>query len=278
MADDAVLRVEREGGPALELLSSLPARPRGAPLLFIHGGFAAAWCWAEHFLPYFAGHGHPAYAVSLRGHGGSGGAERLAASGLDDYAEDVCAAAARLPEPPVLVGHSMGGTLVERCFERCGGRAAVLMAAVPPYGLGPSVWRLALGDPGLLLGLNAVQYLSPRAGTLATARRALFSPGVPEELVRRHAARVQSESQRVLAELTWPLAWPPRLAAPVLVLGADNDTLISRGDVDATARHHGTAAEHFPGIAHGMMLEPGWEAVARRIRDWVQGLGRRAGG
>lgn len=272
MIDDRALQVHREGLPSLEVLACVPAQPRGAPLLFVHGAFAAAWCWAEHFLPYFAAHGHPAYAVSLRGHGGSGGGAALAFSGLDDYADDLCAAAARLPAAPVLVGHSMGGTVVQRCLSRIAARGAVLMAAVPPYGLGPSVWRLAIGDPALLLGLNAVQYLNPRAGSLATARRALFSAGVPEEVVRRHAARVQTESQRALAELTWLPSWTPPPPVPALVLGAEHDTLISRADVEATARHHGTRAVHFPGMAHAMMLEPGWRAVAERIRQWMQGL------
>ena len=40
------------------------ARP---PLVFIHGSYHAAWCWAEHFLPYFAQRGHDCYALSLRG-------------------------------------------------------------------------------------------------------------------------------------------------------------------------------------------------------------------
>ncbi|MFZ5557109.1 MAG: alpha/beta hydrolase [Pseudomonadota bacterium] len=271
---DNAMRIDRAGGPSLELLSRIPVRVRGAPLLFVHGAFAGAWCWEDHFLPYFAGHGHPAYAVSLRGHGGSEGAERLAFSGLDDFADDVCAAAARLPAAPLLVGHSMGGKVVERCLGRIAARGAVLMASVPPYGLGPSIWRLAAGDPGLLVGLNLVQHVNPPAGSLETARRALFSAGVPEDVVRRHAARVQGESQRVLTELTWMVPWwQARTAVPVLVLGADADTLISRADVEATARFHGTEAVRFPGMAHAMMLEPAWKSVADRILSWVQELG-----
>ncbi len=271
------MRVERRGAPALELLGRAPQAPRGAPFLFVHGAFAGAWCWEDHFLPHFAARGHPAYAVSLRGHAGSAGGGQLAYAGLDDFADDVCAAAERLPGPPVLVGHSMGGKVVERCLRRLPARAAVLMASVPPYGLGPSAWRLALRDPALLLGLNVVQHLSPRAGSFETARRALFSAGVPEDVVRRHAARVQSESQRALTELTWMPPWagaPARV--PVLVLGAEDDTLISRGDVEATARAHGTPAVLFPAMAHAMMLEPGWKAVADHILAWFQELEPRA--
>ena len=39
----------------LELLTRRPqGDTREAPLLFVHGAYVAAWCWAEHFLPWFA--------------------------------------------------------------------------------------------------------------------------------------------------------------------------------------------------------------------------------
>ena len=61
----------------VERKSSLPTeRP---PLLFVHGSAYDAWCWTEHFLDYFAEHGFSAYALSLRGHGGSGGRESFRA-------------------------------------------------------------------------------------------------------------------------------------------------------------------------------------------------------
>src|SRR4051812_26308773 len=49
--------------PKLELRSCLPARGNGRkpPLLFVHGGYCDAWCWAPHFLPWFAAKGYSAY-------------------------------------------------------------------------------------------------------------------------------------------------------------------------------------------------------------------------
>ena len=44
----------------LELLTQEPeATPHSTPFLFVHG----AWCWAEHFLPYFAQHGYVSHAL-----------------------------------------------------------------------------------------------------------------------------------------------------------------------------------------------------------------------
>ena len=42
---------------SLELISRRPKKTGHAtPLLFVHGAFAGAWCWDEHFLSFFADH------------------------------------------------------------------------------------------------------------------------------------------------------------------------------------------------------------------------------
>jgi len=71
----------------LELLRSGDDSSEHAPILFLHGAFAGAWCWAEQFMPYFAERGLDCYAVSLRGHGGSAGRERLTWHSLGDYVD-----------------------------------------------------------------------------------------------------------------------------------------------------------------------------------------------
>ena len=67
-------RVLPGAAEGLELLSW--GESEGAartPLLFVHGAYVGAWCWAEHFLGWFGAQGFPAFAVSLRGHGKSSG-------------------------------------------------------------------------------------------------------------------------------------------------------------------------------------------------------------
>jgi pimeloyl-ACP methyl ester carboxylesterase len=62
----------------LEILECRPSCKRSdLRLLFVHGISAGAWVCNEHFLPYFAAAGFASFAVSLRGHGESGGRQRL---------------------------------------------------------------------------------------------------------------------------------------------------------------------------------------------------------
>jgi Alpha/beta hydrolase family len=66
------------------------------PLLFVHGGEHAAWCWDEHFLDYFAAKGYRALALSLRGHGMSSNSKPPRACSIADYVQDVCSIADHL--------------------------------------------------------------------------------------------------------------------------------------------------------------------------------------
>ncbi len=103
----------------LELITRTPtgdARP--TPLLFVHGAYCAAWVWDRHFLPFFADRGYQAHALSLRGHGASEGHERLSSWRLRDYVADVEQVIVGLSRPPVLIGHSMGGLIVQKILHR----------------------------------------------------------------------------------------------------------------------------------------------------------------
>lgn len=260
----------------LELISSLPKRGTGhpTPVLFIHGAFAGAWCWAEYFLDYFSRHGYSAYALSLRGHGRSRGRERLWWTSLQEYVADVEQVVAELQKAPVMVGHSMGGMIVQKYLERTSIPAAVLMAPVPPEGLiGVSSW-LALRDPLLFQELHLIQFYGPHLATLDGAHRAIFSPDMPIQQVAEYFSRMQPESQRVMMDMTWlDLPRLPDRLPPALVLGGERDTLIPPPFLATTARAFAADLQIFPEMAHAMMLEMNWRSVADGILKWLGEIG-----
>ncbi len=244
--------------------------PRPRSILFVHGMWHAAWCWAEHFLPFFAQHGYESYALSLRGHGGSEGRERLRWTSLADYVSDVTQAVGEMEKPPVLVGHSMGGMIVQKYLESDGAPAAVLLASAPPQGVVPATARVAYRHPLAFLKANLTMSMYPLVKTPELAREFLFSAGMPEEKVRGYHSRLQDESYRAYLDMMGlSLPRPRRVKTPLLVLGAAEDRIISAGEVEATARAYGTKAEVFPNMAHDMMLEEGWQTVAERIVGWL---------
>jgi non-heme chloroperoxidase len=211
--------------------------------------------------------------LSLRGHGASGGADLLWATGLDDYAADVERIAAQLPEAPVLVGHSMGAAIVERLMSTRPVRGAVLLAPLPPAGLMPIAARLAAERPDYLLQLARLDPVRLSAEVLSVLEPFYFSPRADRALLREAARHLNGESPRALLDLSLRLHWglPERRSPPVLVVGAEGDRICRPDDVHATARHHGVSATMFPGLAHMLMLEPGWEPVAAAIAAFVAG-------
>jgi len=263
---------QQRRSPALEVIERRAAKRRfSTPVLFVHGAFAGAWCWEEYFLPYFASRGVDAYAVSLRGHGKSEGREYLHSSSLADYVHDVARTVETFDRPPMLVGHSMGGMVVQKYLERHTAPAAVLMASVPPTGLAMPTLRLMMGDPWLFTQINLVNSWNPHLLDFNTAKRAVFSDDMDDEELLRHGRRFRSESQRALWDMTMgdlPRVWRIKVP-PLLVLGAENDSLFSTAMVRETARAYGVEAEIFPKMAHAMMLERNWQAVADRIITWM---------
>ncbi len=261
--------------PHLEVRSRVPPAPtKKPPLLFVHGGYCDAWWWEPHFLPWFAARGYPAHALSLRGHGTSDGQDTLWLTGLDDYAADVEHVAAKLGGAPILIGHSMGAAIVERIVAKRPVRGAVLLAPLPPSGLLATAARLAADHPDYLLQMAMLDPLKLSNDVLYALEPFYFSENVARDLLREAGRHLQAESARALLDLALRLHWatPERDGRPLFVLGAQDDRICTVEDVRATAAHHGVPATIVPGLAHMMMLEPGWEAVAAAIEKWVAAL------
>lgn len=260
----------------LELVSRSAAAPAGKPpLLFIHGAFAGAWCWDEFFLSWFAERGYDAHALSLRGHGESAGGDRLNDSSIDDYADDVDQVAAALPEPPLLVGHSMGGFVVQKLLERRTPSGAVLMASVPPRGLAGPGLSLAVWNPAAAVGIGAIQSFGDAFGSPEVMKEALFSAALGPARAFGYLARMGPESTRAMLDM-YGGNLPDRdriTPCPMFVMGAAGDELIPTTFVRATARSYGAPLKIVDEIGHLMMLDEGWEAVAEELLVWMRGNG-----
>lgn len=257
----------------LEVISERP--PHGArppPLLFVHGAYSSARLWAPYFLPFFADAGYDAYALSLRGHGASEGRELLAQTRLRDYVADVVQVCCELDEWPVLIGHSMGGMVVQKVLNDHPIPAAVLMASAPPHGLVPSMLGTAVFNPRVFQQMTFLQVLGPGAASIEGARRALFRPDTPDEEIRRLLPPAEPGGLRVMLDMMG-LDLPPSLPrhdVPVLVLGGREDACITTAAVEATARAFNTKAVLFEGMPHAMMLDREWRTVAQHILDWLE--------
>lgn len=241
------------------------------PLLFVHGAFHGAWCWAEHWLPYFTERGWDCTAFSLRGHPPHPGTVRGAR--IRDYVADLIAAARELPAPPIVIGHSMGGFIVQH-YLAAGHRAhaAALIASVPWRGAAGYVLRETLRDPlGIAAQMLRLRVTGPIA-TVEATRRHFFAPDLPNADAARYHARLIPESALAVLDLAG-LALPNAAAIrdrhlPILVLAAERDAIFTVAEERSTAEAYRAAFHVVPG-AHDVMLDSGWQTAAAVVADWL---------
>lgn len=174
--------------------------------------------------------------------------------------------------PIVLVGHSLGGAVVQK-FIQGGGQAAgmALLASVPPWGLAPSALRMGILSPHLFASVLAMSSGRSPLVDRDLVREALFSPDLPPEDLERFASRIGRESPRIGPELQgWPpfapLAWT---APPTFVLGGLDDRIVPADEIWRTGLYYGCGPTLLPRLGHALMLEPRWRDAAGALRDWL---------
>jgi pimeloyl-ACP methyl ester carboxylesterase len=127
----------------LEVLSTSPTSQPLGTIILVHGAWHSAVCWADTFLPYFAECGYNVLAPSLRNHGKSEAEGSLRWRRIREYVRDIQQVVNNTEGKVYLVGHSMGGQVVQKYLELCPNsrvEKAVLLCSVPPHG----VWRSTL--------------------------------------------------------------------------------------------------------------------------------------
>jgi pimeloyl-ACP methyl ester carboxylesterase len=258
----------------LELVHAGAQGPRKPlSLLFIHGICNAAWVWERHFLTYFAKLGYDSYALSLRGHGGSEGREKIRQFGLSDFAEDVDWACAQTGAPVIVIGHSLGGAVVQN-YVRRGGEAAgvVLLCAAPPHGLLRAAMHMQTQNPALAHELRIALTRGIRWANLDIIEKGLFARAPDPGLRRLFFERMDDAAAEASRQaIGWsPFAPLPWAMPKLLVMGCERDWFVPPADVRLTAIYYGVRSIIVKNGAHAIMLDANWQDAARPIADWLE--------
>jgi pimeloyl-ACP methyl ester carboxylesterase len=174
---------------------------------------------------------------------------------------------------PILIGHPLGGAIVQKYLETHPQiSAAVLLASIPPRGTSFPSLRFAWKDLSQFVRINWLRSMYVAVETPLKAQRLFLAPETPMEIAEEIHEDLREESYVGYLQTINPFYLHPkrvRIGLPVLVLGAANDAIFTYAEVKATALAYHTKPVIIGDIGHGMMYDLRWETVAEKITEWL---------
>jgi non-heme chloroperoxidase len=249
------------------------ARP---PVVMIHGAFCGGWVFEDWRAP-FEAKDFRVHTPTLRYHDcGRNPPPELGTTSVLDYAADLEILLDDLEQPAILVGHSMGGLLVQMLAARRPVRAAVLLAPSAPWGVLPSTsFEIVSAQALYMVGDFWKQILRPTHWIAAANSLDML----PEATRDKVFARFVPESGQATFEIMhWPLDLnraaqvdPRAVTCPILCLSGARDRINPPATVRRIAqRYEGRVIyEELASHSHWLIGEPGWEKTAARTLDWL---------
>ncbi len=242
-------------------------------IVMVHGAFCGGWTF-ERFRTPFEAAGFDVRTPDLRGHGAEDPPSAVVGVSMTDFAADIARICSDLAEPPVLLGHSMGGLVAQLAARKCAIRALILLAPSPPWGVtGSSLEEAATAFGVQMMGAFSSGALQPDKSLM----RAYSLDRMPRAEQETAVARLRPESALAVREtLNWWLdpfmstsVGPGAIEAPALVISGQGDVVHSASTARAVAERIGAEIRVVPKMSHWLVGEPGWEQVADMALRWL---------
>jgi len=269
-------------------MSATPADGNRIPLMLVHGAWLSARSW-ERFADHFSGRG---FAISApewpRKHGDveelREEADELAGLGLAEIVDHYEQLIGELDQPPVLIGHSFGGLIVELLLDRGLGRAGIALSPAPPKGI-------------LVLPLSSLKAASPALAhpskwhgvvtlTLDEFTYAFVNTFPPEEAAAAYERYAVPETGRIFLEAGFAnfalrpvtdVHFSNEDRAPLLIVGAEKDHTVPASLAKKQSERYErsparTEYVEFEGRPHLFMVGEGADEVAAAIDSWLDSV------
>ena len=200
----------------------------------------------------------------------------LARLGIHELVDWLRGHVQRLPgPPPLLVGHGIGGLVVQMLIDQGLGAAGVAIASVPPSSVrrGWSMWRHCwpvVSHPAwstVPLRMSRARFARDIAQTLTPAQQA-----------HAYDMHVVPAAGRLLCQTALGLGckvdFDNDRRAALLFIAGERDRHVRVSVVAANVRLQRrsvavTDLRTFPGRSHWLIAEPGWEDIADACIDWA---------
>ncbi len=257
-------------------------------IVLIHGAWMTPACW-DGFAGRYRNRGYTVIApawpyddrpvAELR----HSPAPELAKVGFGELADHYETIIKALPEPPIIIGHSMGGLVAQILLDRGLGSVGVAIDPAPPRGV-------LAGPRATWSGLPAVlSWASWRKVRPMSFKRFAWSfchtLGYDEQRAAYDRQVVPTPGrlywQLLLFSGATKVDFSNGTRAPLLITAASKDRAVDASTIRwnyRKYRHSGAVTElmPFPDRTHWLIAAPGWEEVADAVLAWAEQHGRPA--
>jgi pimeloyl-ACP methyl ester carboxylesterase len=252
----------------IETIHTKSSSPSKGTVVLLHGVCFGAWYWENNFQPWFTEKGYDVIAVSYRNHGKSESKGSLRWRSINEYIEDIYSVVAAIEGTVYLIGHSMGGFLVQHYLQKHPSpkiKKAVLLCSVPASGISVATWEVVKTYPFSFMNALFTFSFKPVFNSKKKAKKLMFAPAVNDALIDEVVPRMQDESFRAYLDMIL-LNLPKRKASsvPLLMIGGEDDFLIRKQSLQKNVQQLGAELVMMKG-GHNINLEEVWEKVAQRI-------------
>jgi pimeloyl-ACP methyl ester carboxylesterase len=259
-----------------------PARPerivtKPAAVLF-HG----MWSTDRTLLPIrqqFEAWGFACHSPVLPFHENGGDAAKVATQSHLDYAAFLRTyiSSLNLPDPPILVGHSMGGLLAQLVGASIPSQALVLFAPAAPAGINGLAWSSIRSTLHVTLrwGFWNKSQIFP---SQESANYALFN-GLPSQRQQELFKSLVPESGRALFEAGFAFLDSKhatrveyaRITAPVLILqGGDDRIVIPSAARQLVTKYADATLKIYPPSGHWLFEGTDSPTIFKDVQEWLK--------
>ena len=235
-------------------------------IIFVHGMCHGAWCWEENYIPYFEAMGYTCIAFDLPGHSNVGNEKRIYNT-VQDYVRALREIVDTLNHDPILIGHSMGGWVIQSYLKKGRCKKAILLASVPPAGVLATSIRLLWNKPNLLRFLVQRNILGVFKHEINRLMRSDLGPAK----IAYYQQKLCAESFIAYLQLCIPIFNRSKIRTfPILVVGGTNDLLFTTRDFENTAATYQARLVIIEQGTHELLLDPNYSASASAIAEFME--------
>lgn len=234
------------------------------PILFIHGTFSHGGL-LNPWVRYFEAAGYQCQAPSLPGRLPTD-SDILRKLTMSDSLEVLLRTCADMEEPPIVIGHSMGGLLGQQLAAATPCAALVLLASAPPGVL----WAQPRALPHLAKLMPRILAGSPFRPSASTLNAVVFNDLLSAE-AEKLGEQLVPDSGRVFRSMIFGLSRVPRhgVNCPVLCLSGGVDRNVSARTSRSISSRYDASHQVFPQRGHWLIAPSGVDEVASVVLRWL---------